>query len=162
MLVISEYDLFMVKSMLVTNVGDQICWRQVWDVDDKSSHQHQDVINIHFVSPLSKRYHRHNLCHIIYVCLESSWYSVNWFGEVHGQTCNKTSDLISSNDSYRWFMWIYFAGGYSHLFFLYVVRYWGEGCISHLMRGLISRFFSTSDFQTHSPAQSKTLTKSKE
>ena len=44
------------------DVGDK-CWRQVLDVDDKSSHQHQDVINIDFVSPLSKSYHRHNLCH---------------------------------------------------------------------------------------------------
>ena len=47
--------------MLVTGVGDQMCWRQVSDVDDKSCRQHQGLgtnivyskisTNMHLMSP---------------------------------------------------------------------------------------------------------------
>ena len=43
-----------VTSMLVTDVGDQMCWWQVWDVGDMSSHQHQKFgTNIKYQSPTS-------------------------------------------------------------------------------------------------------------
>ena len=64
-------------SMLVTNVGDQMCWRQLWDVGDsfdRLCHQHplsfkttighqhsKDVTNIKIPSPTLKNCHQH-LC----------------------------------------------------------------------------------------------------
>ena len=33
----------MVTSMLVTDVGDQMCWWQDFDVGDKLRHQHRDL-----------------------------------------------------------------------------------------------------------------------
>ena len=40
--------------MLVTDVGDQMCWLQVWDVGDKSGHPHQVLVtNIKYQSPTS-------------------------------------------------------------------------------------------------------------
>ena len=37
-----ESSIFSVTSMLVTDVGDQICWCRVWDAGDKSRHQYQE------------------------------------------------------------------------------------------------------------------------
>ena len=45
---------WLVASMLVTDVGDQMCWWQVWDVGDQSRHQHQEFgINVKNQSPTS-------------------------------------------------------------------------------------------------------------
>ena len=61
-------------SMLVTDVGDEMCWRQLWDVDDgfrRFRHQHplsfkisvghqhpKDVTNIEILSLTSKNCHQ--------------------------------------------------------------------------------------------------------
>ena len=43
-----------VTSMLVTDVGDQMCWWQNLDVGDKSHHQHRELgTNIKYQSPTS-------------------------------------------------------------------------------------------------------------
>ena len=40
--------------MLVTDVGDQMCWRQDLDVGDKSRHQHRELgTNVKYQSPTS-------------------------------------------------------------------------------------------------------------
>ena len=54
----SEYaflsDEMLITSMLVTDVWDQMVWWQVWDVGDKSHHQHQDLgTNIKYQLPTS-------------------------------------------------------------------------------------------------------------
>ena len=48
------YMLLMVTSMLVTDVGDQMCWWQDLDVGDKSHHQHRELgTNIKYQSRTS-------------------------------------------------------------------------------------------------------------
>ena len=43
-----------VTSMMVTDVGDQKCWWQVWDGGEKSRHQYQELgTNIKYQSPTS-------------------------------------------------------------------------------------------------------------
>ena len=65
-----------VTSMLVTDVGEEICWWQLWDVGDNFGHfgrqhplsfyisvghQHpKDVINIEILSPTSLNSHQHH------------------------------------------------------------------------------------------------------
>ena len=49
-----EASLFSVTSLLMTDVGDQICWCRVWDASDKSLHQHQELgTSIKYESPTS-------------------------------------------------------------------------------------------------------------
>ena len=73
----SEWRFFVrwsVTSMLVTDVGDQICWWQVSDVGDRSwmlmtdliheeNHQHK-VANIMILSPTSEIIHHHKVTNI--------------------------------------------------------------------------------------------------
>ena len=44
----------MVTSKLVTDVGDQMCWGQVWDVGDKSRHQYKKL-SIDIKAPIVKK-----------------------------------------------------------------------------------------------------------
>ena len=47
--VLSSHSLFLVTLMLVTDVGDEMCWRQLWDVGDgfgRFCHQHPLSFNI--------------------------------------------------------------------------------------------------------------------
>ena len=66
--------------MLATDVGDQICWRQLWDVGDgfggfrhqhplsfsiSVGHQHpKDVTNIEILSPTPENSHQHKVTNI--------------------------------------------------------------------------------------------------
>ena len=70
----------MATSMLVTDVGDELCWRQLLDVDDSFGrfyHQHplffnisvghqqpKDVTNIEILSLRSKNCHQDNVTNI--------------------------------------------------------------------------------------------------
>ena len=57
-----EASLFSVTSLLMTDVGDQICWCRVWDASDKSLHQHQElgtsIFGLQHPSPLVTHQHR--------------------------------------------------------------------------------------------------------
>ena len=65
-----------VTLMLVTDVGDQMCWWQVWDVDDRfrmlvndlihwENHQHNEkVADIMILTPTSQISHHHRVTNI--------------------------------------------------------------------------------------------------
>ena len=59
----------MVTSMLVTDVGDKMCWRQVKDVGDRFNTLKNDnitkkVANIMILPPKSEISHHHNVTNI--------------------------------------------------------------------------------------------------
>ena len=108
--------------MLVTDVGDKICWRHFWDVGNGfgwfcrqhpiyfsiSVHQHpKDVTNIEILSPTPENCHQHPLVTNIYVAQpsDSVWESpvrikMKLISLIFSQMLNLTVHLFCCNVNY--------------------------------------------------------------